>query len=107
MPISSALCWAHGRRGFYGLADLERLARRRAQGKTAVVSPIAVEVVRRMDLLVSIERAINGLSADERLAARRNHTAPIVAGLERYMLEQRAKLPRGRAGGLQAVKATW
>ena len=95
LPISSALCWAHGRRGFYELADLEQLARRRAQGKTAVVSPIAVEVVRRMDLLFTVERAINGLPTDERLATRREHSAPIVADLERYMREERAKLPRG------------
>ena len=95
LPISSALCWAHGRRGFYELAELDQLARRRTQGKTAVVSPIAVEVVRRMDLLFTVERAINGLPADERLATRREHSAPIVTDLERYMREERAKLPRG------------
>jgi transposase len=95
LPISSGLCWAHGRRGFYELADLDQLARRRAQGKTAVVSPIALEVVRRMDLLFTVERAINGLCADDRLAARREHSAPIIADLERYMREERAKLPRG------------
>ena len=84
LPISSALCWAHGRRGFYELANLDQLARRRAQGKTAVVSPIAVEVVRRMDLLFTVERAINGLPADERLAARREHSAGDVADLRRW-----------------------
>ena len=93
--VVSGLCWAHSRRYFYELADLEAVARRRAQGKTAVVSPIALEMVRRMDLLFEIERAINGKSAGQRLAARQSHSAQIVADLERYMREERAKLPRG------------
>lgn len=32
-PISEALCWAHGRRKFLELADVEALARRKAKGK--------------------------------------------------------------------------
>ena len=94
-PVVSGLCWAHSRRYFYELADLEAVVRRRAQGKTAVVSPIALEVVRRMDLLFTIERAGNGKTADQRLSARQEHSAPLVADLERYMREERAKLPRG------------
>ena len=46
-----------------------------AQGrgkKEIALSPIAIEVVRRIDALFEIERAINGKSAEERLAVRRS-----------------------------------
>ena len=43
----------------------------------------------------SIERAINGQSAEQRRAVRQELSAPLVADLERWMREQRAKLSRG------------
>ena len=95
-PILDALCWAHARRPFFTLADIEAGARRRAQGKTpAVISPLALEAVRRIDALFEIERAINGHSAEERRAVRQKQSAPLVAELEAWMREQRAKLARG------------
>ena len=95
-PISEAACWAHSRRKFFELADIEAGARRKAEGKTpAVISPMALEVVQRIDALFDIERTINGLSAEQRLAARQQHSAPLVASLEAWMREQRAKLSRG------------
>ena len=97
-----AACWAHARRKFYELADLEALARRRAQGKTAVASPIALEAVRRMDRLFEAERAINGLSAEQRLTARREHSAGDVADLRRWMRDERAKLS-GHADVAKAI----
>ena len=70
--------------------------RRKAQGKTPLVlSPIALEAVRRIDALFEIERAINGLDADRRKAARGELSAPLVADLQAWMREQRAKLSRG------------
>jgi len=93
-PVLSGLCWAHARRKFYELADVEAAARVRSKGKTAVVSPMAMEAVRRMDALFTIERAVGGLSAVERLAARREHSLPIVADLEAWMRQERPKLPR-------------
>ena len=51
------------------MADHEENARRKAQGKKEIpLSPIAIEVVRRIDALFEIERSINGRSAEERLA---------------------------------------
>ncbi len=95
-PILAALCWVHARRPFFVLADVEASARRKAQGKTpAVISPLAFEAVRRIDALFEIERAINGRSAEERQAARQELSAPLVADLEAWMREQRAKLSRG------------
>jgi transposase len=60
-----------------------------------VISPLALEVVRRIDALFEIERTINGQSADRRKAVRQELSAPLVADLEAWMREQRAKLSRG------------
>jgi transposase len=91
--IVEAACWVHARRPFFVLADLAQNARRKAEGKkTAVISPLALEAVRRIDGLFEIERAINGQSADQRKAVRRELSAPLVAELEAWMREQRAKL---------------
>ena len=65
------------------------------RGKTATpISPIALEAVKRIDALFGIEREINGLSVEKRLAARRERSAPLVAVLEGWMRAERAKLSR-------------
>jgi len=62
--LIEAACWAHARRKFFVLADIEAGVRRRAQGrKLQVLSPIALEAVQRIDALLDIERDINGLPA--------------------------------------------
>jgi hypothetical protein len=95
-PILEAACWVHARRPFFVMADLAENARRKAQGKTsAVISPLALEVVRRIDALFEIERTINGQSAAERQAVRQERSAPLVVDLEAWMRAQRAKLSRG------------
>ena len=94
--ILEAACWVHARRPFFVLADVEAAARRRAQGKApAVISPIALEAVRRIDALFAIERGINGQSAEQRHAVRQERSAPLVADLEVWLRAQRAKLSRG------------
>jgi hypothetical protein len=80
-PITEAACWAHSRRKFFVLADV---------GK----SPIAAEAVRRIDLIFAIEREINGLSAEQRLAVRKTRIAPLVAELGSWMRTERARLSR-------------
>jgi hypothetical protein len=95
-PIAEALCWAHARRKVFELADLAQRARRRSLGKTdPVISPMALEAVRRIDALFDIERDINGLTADQRLDARREQSAPLVADLHAWMIGERARLARG------------
>src|ERR1700735_365226 len=95
-PTLEAACWVHGRRPFFVMADLAENARRKAQGKTpGVISPLALEAVRRIDALFEIERAITGQSADRRKAVRQELSAPLVADLETWMREQRTKLSRG------------
>jgi transposase len=94
--IVEAGCWAHARRPFFASADLAENARRKAQGKTtSVISPLALEAVRRIDALFEIERAINGESAERRRAVRQEASAPLIADLEGWLREQRAKLSRG------------
>ena len=74
----------------------ESNARRKAAGKSGIpLSPIAIEVVRRIDALFMIERSINGQSPEERIAVRRTESRPLVDDLKVYMREQAAKLSRG------------
>ena len=70
-------------------------ARRDQAKKPAVISPLALEAVRRIDALFEIERTVNGQSAESRQAVRQELSAPLVANLEAWMREQRAKLSRG------------
>src|SRR6266436_2098297 len=85
-PIQEAACWAHARRPFFAMADLEENTRRKAAGKKEIVlSPIAIEIVRRIDALFAIERSINGQSAGHRKTVRQAQSAPLVADLEAYM----------------------
>jgi transposase len=77
------------------MADIEENARRKASGKKEIpLSPIAIEVVRLIDALFEIERAINGKSAEERLVARRSLSRPLVDDPRAYMSVQAAKLSR-------------
>ncbi|MGI4959522.1 MAG: IS66 family transposase [Janthinobacterium lividum] len=94
--ILEAACWAHARRKFFVLADVAGSARQAARGKTpAVLSPICLEAVRRIDALFDIERDINGHPAEARRAARQSLSAPLAADLQRWLGEQRARLARG------------
>ena len=90
-PIAEAACWAHGRRKFFVLADIASKARNK---KPVVVSPLALQAVQRIDAIFAHERAINGQSAEQRLAYRREQIAPLVTDLEAWMRAERAKLSR-------------
>ena len=93
--VTPALCWAHARRKFFELADIAANARR---GKSApAISPIALEAVKRIDVLFDIERSINGASADERLRVRQEQSAPLLSALESWLREERAPLSRSSA----------
>ncbi|MCC2105391.1 MAG: IS66 family transposase [Hyphomicrobiales bacterium] len=92
-PIREAACWVHGRRPFFAMADLEENARRKAAGKKEIpLSPIAIEIVRRIDALFAIERDINGKTPEERVAVRQASSRPLVDELQAYMREQATKL---------------
>jgi transposase len=90
--IAPALCWAHARRQFFELADIAANSRR---GKKApAISPVALEAVRRMDVLFEMERPINGLRAEERRRVRQEQSAPLVADLEAWLRAERSRLSR-------------
>src|SRR5690606_32267403 len=93
--VTPALCWAHARRQFFELADLAASARRGK--KAATISPIALEAVKRIDVLFEIERTINGLCAEQRLAIRKERSAPLLADLETWLREERSRLSRSAA----------
>ena len=109
MPLVEASCFAHARRGFFELADVEGAARRRAKGRESPVYPVAVEAVRRIDALFDIERACNGLDAEARLAARREHSASVVADLHAWLTDQRSLLSRhhGLAKAIHYMLRRW
>jgi transposase len=108
--VLEASCWAHARRKFFELADIEAAARRKAQRRTPqAISPMALEAVQRIDVLFDIERSINGLPAEQRLALRRQRGAPLVAALEAWMREERRKLSRHSdvAGAIDYMLKRW
>ncbi len=59
-----------------------------------MIYPIALEVVQRIDALFDVERGINGQDADERLAVRRELSAPLMAELHAWLTSQLARLSR-------------
>ena len=77
--IVEAACWAHGRRKFFELAELQK-------------APVAIEAVRRIDGLFAIEREINRQPPDQRRAVRQERSKTLVDDLERWLREERRKL---------------
>jgi transposase len=92
-PVGSALCWSHGRRKFFELADIKAIARK---GKKVAeeISPIALDAVTRIDAIFAIEREITGLSAAARLDVRQQRVAPLVNDLHDWMLTERARMSK-------------
>jgi len=74
LPITLAYCWSHARRK---VRDAQR------QGG----SPVAEEALRRIAALYRIETEIRGRLAEERLAARRARSAPLVADMRAWLDE--------------------
>ena len=94
-PITEAACWAHSRRRFFELADIEAMARKKKKGKNPkFISPVSLEAVKRIDALFAIEREINGCPPEERKAVRQERSAPLVADLKTFLVAKRANLPK-------------
>ena len=93
--VLEAGCFAHARRKFFELADVEGAARRKSRGeRIGTVYPIALEAVHKLDALFEIERSLNGLGPAERLVARREHSMPLMDDLHNWLEAQLAKLSR-------------
>ena len=94
-PVLEAGCFAHARRKFFELADIEGAARKKSRGeRTGVISPIALEALKRLDALFDIERVINGQPAADRLAVRQELSAPLMTELHTWLTARRAVLSR-------------
>ena len=74
--------WAHARRKVFELADI---AASKGRKNAPPISLLAMEAVKRIDLLFDIERDINGKTAARRHAVRQELSAPLVAELETWM----------------------
>ena len=77
--LMEAACWAHARRKFFELAELQK-------------APIAIEAVARIDAIFAVERDVNGRSPEERRAARAERSRPLVEALGTWLRANRAKL---------------
>jgi transposase len=89
--ITQAGCWSHARRKLFELADIASKARNQ---KPMTISPIAFEAVQKFDAIFALERSINGLSPEARVAQRRKDVAPLVNDLIDWMRRERGKLSR-------------
>jgi transposase len=81
VALTRALCWSHGRRNFFKLAELAK-------------APLAIEAVRRIDAIFDLERTINGLPHEQRHATRQDKIRPLVAELESWMRDARRTMSR-------------
>jgi transposase len=94
-PVQEAGCFAHARRKFFELADIEGASRRKSRSaQIGAIYPIALEAVQRLDALFEIERGINGRPVAERLAIRKQQSAPLMADLKTWLTAQAARLSR-------------
>ena len=83
--IVEAACWAHGRRKFFELADLQK-------------APVAIEAVRRIDELFAIERKILRQPPDHRRAVRQTRSKPLIDALATWLRDERRKLSTKNPG---------
>ncbi len=73
------------------LADIEKSAHdSKRNGRP--ISPVALEAVKGFDALFEIERQINGLSAEERLAVRQEKGKPLFDDMHAWQQQERATL---------------
>jgi transposase len=77
--VYEAACWAHARRKFYELYAAHQ-------------SPLAEEALNRIKALYEIEALIRGKPPDERKCVRQLHSAPLLKGLQQWLLDTRAKV---------------
>ena len=65
------------------------------KGKSAhEISPVALEAVKRIDVLFDIERGLAGLPAEARLEARMRRSRPLVDDLHGWLLAERAGMSK-------------
>ena len=80
-PWQLVYCWTHVRRRFVKRFENEG-------------SPIAEAMLRQIALLYRVEKTVRGKDAAVRLAARREHSAPIIAALKPWLEAQLSRIPQ-------------
>jgi transposase len=75
-------CWSHLRRRFVKLVRNQR-------------SPVAETALRQIGALYAVEARVRGAPPDVRLAARREHSAPIIAALKPWLEKQLSMISSG------------
>src|SRR5467141_2032854 len=95
-PPTEAACWAHARRKFYDLFK-------------ATQSPLAQEALQRIGALYAIEEQIRGQLPEERRRVREQHSAPLLADLQRWLLASVRSLSKKSelAGAIHYALARW
>src|SRR6059058_534315 len=88
--VRLAFCWAHCRRRFYELHQ-------------ATGSPLAEEALRRIGELYKVEAEIRGRPAEERRAARRERSKPVVDTLHAWLTAQLGRVS-GRSNLAEAIR---
>jgi transposase len=94
VALTEALCWAHGRRNFFKLAQLAK-------------APLAIEAVRRIDAIFDLERTINGLPQEQRRATRQDKVAPLVTGKLDARCTSQAIAPRRGCEAIDYMLSFW
>jgi hypothetical protein len=90
--ITLAFCWAHVRRGFFEIAR---------KGN----APIATQALMRIAALYRIEQTIRGKNAEQRVAVRREQSAPHCEALKRFLERQLGRVS-AKAPIAQAIRYT-
>ena len=80
-PWQLVYCWTHVRRRFVKRFENEG-------------SPISEEMLRQIAALYGVEKTVRGKDAAVRLAARREHAAPIIAALKSWLEIQLSRIPQ-------------
>jgi transposase len=80
-PWQLVYCWTHVRRRFVKRLENEG-------------SPIAEEMLRQIALLYQVEKTVRGRDPAVRLAARREHAAPIITALKPWLETQLSRIPQ-------------
>lgn len=90
--VIEVACWAHARRKFHDI---------HVAGKTAITT----EVLERMGKLFDVERRIHGRSPEERVAARRQYSRPMLENLKTF-LESSLRRLSGKSETAKAIRYT-
>jgi transposase len=95
-PLTEAACWAHARRKFYDIF-------------VATSSPVAEEALQRIGKLYDIEEQIRGRLPDERRRLRKEHTQPMLADLQRWLIATKQQLSKKSdlAAAIHYALARW